>query len=134
MTRSAAEILRERGFLPSIQRVAIFDYILKSCDHPNAEKIYKDMMPKIPTLTRTTVNNTLRMFSEKGAISTVTIEEKEMRFDAHIEPHGHFKCKKCGKLFDFPLENTAEIFKFLPLGHEISETKIYLHGNCADCA
>ncbi|MCD8284004.1 MAG: transcriptional repressor [Opitutae bacterium] len=132
-TAQYSELLRERGIRPSLQRLAIYEYLLKSYNHPTAEDVYRALVPKISTLSRTTVYNTLRLFSDKGAILTITIEEKEMRFDAHLAPHGHFKCTECGKITDFPVEDAEAMCKNVPAGSEIRGAQVYVFGVCAEC-
>ncbi|KAA6327046.1 hypothetical protein EZS27_023930, partial [termite gut metagenome] len=42
----------------------------------------------------------------------LTIDEKNVCFDADILPHAHFLCKKCGKIYDVPIkEQSAEELK-----------------------
>ena len=132
-THIHSQFLREHGIRPSMQRLAVYDYIWRNHTHPTAENVYHALAPKISTLSRTTVYNTLRLFSERGVATMVTIEEKEMRFDAVTSVHGHFKCSQCGKLVDFPVNNT-DVMSGLPEGCDISSTHFYVHGICPDCA
>ena len=50
--------LVEKGIRPSVQRLAILDYLIKHPTHPNIEDVYKALENKVPTLSRTTVYNT----------------------------------------------------------------------------
>ena len=64
--------LVEKGIRPSVQRLAILDYLIKHPTHPNIEDVYKALENKVPTLSRTTVYNTLRMLSEVNAALMAT--------------------------------------------------------------
>ena len=72
--KEAYERLVENGIKPSMQRLAIMQYLLTHYTHPTVEDVYKGLVPRVPTLSRTTVYNTLRMFSEKNAAQMITID------------------------------------------------------------
>lgn len=130
-----AAVLLSHGIRPSLQRRAIMNFLAKNLVHPTAEDVYRALCKKIKTLSRTTVYNTLRLFCARGAAQMLTLEENEMRFDALTEPHGHFKCTSCGKIFDFPcsavLPNAANE---IPAGFVVEEAQFYARGICRDCA
>ena len=61
---------------PSVQRIAIMDYLLAHKTHPSIDEIYLALCKDIPTLSKTTVYNTLKLFVEHGAALMLTIDEK----------------------------------------------------------
>ena len=61
---------------PSVQRIAIMDYLLAHKTHPCIDEIYMALCDDIPTLSKTTVYNTLKLFVEHGAALMLTIDEK----------------------------------------------------------
>ena len=83
------EHLREHGIKPSLQRIRIFSYLIHTEEHPTADTIYSALVNEIPTLSKTTVYNTLKLFQEKGVAVVVNIENNEVRFDADTSFHGH---------------------------------------------
>ncbi|MCD4792851.1 MAG: transcriptional repressor [Bacteroidales bacterium] len=124
--------LSKHGIKPSYQRIQIFDYLIKNRNHPTVDMIYKELVGEIPTLSKTTVYNTLKLFQEKGIVLIINIEDNETRFDADISNHGHFKCKKCGEIFDFELnENMLNFVKLK--NYTIDEQHVYLKGICPKC-
>ena len=90
--------LMERGIRPSMQRLAIMDYLINHPIHPTIDDVYQALSNKVPTLSRTTVYNTLRMLSENQAAQMITIDEHRVCYDGNVESHVHFYCKKCGKI------------------------------------
>lgn len=124
--------LEEKGIQASYQRMKIFEFLVKNRIHPTVEDIYRSLTPKIPTLSKTTIYNTLKILVDKKLISQVTIEEKEVRYDYFEELHLHFKCKKCGELYDIfhkcDLLNEEELD-----GHLVDEHHLYLRGVCSSC-
>ena len=64
-----------------MQRMAIMDFLIANRIHPTADEIYNALYPTIPTLSKTTVYNTLKLFTEQGAVKALVIDEKNVRFD-----------------------------------------------------
>ena len=89
--------LIELGIRPSVQRVAIMNYLATHHTHPTVEEVFLSLKKKLPTVSRTTVYNTLRMLSEHGAASMITIDDHRVCYDGVTEPHAHFFCKRCEK-------------------------------------
>ena len=127
---TSAEILQNYGIRPSLTRVMIYDYLREHRTHPTADEIYTALSPKAPTLSKTTVYNTMKLLSAEGVIKTITIEEQQARFDACIDVHGHFLCRDCGKVFDFDTELPE---MKMPEGFEPAVTEIYCIGKCKCC-
>jgi Fur family ferric uptake transcriptional regulator/Fur family peroxide stress response transcriptional regulator len=121
--------LREAGVKPSLQRMAIMKYLVNHAIHPTVDTIYSELAPEIPTLSKTTVYNTLKLLEDTGAIQSITIDEKNVRYDADISNHAHFKCKKCGKIIDLALDFIPPKIEKL----QINEYQVYYKGLCEDC-
>ena len=81
---NAYEYLLSYHIKPSVQRIAIMDYLLKHHTHPRIDEIYMALCPDIPTLSKTTVYNTLKLFVEHGAARMLTIDERNACFDGDI--------------------------------------------------
>ena len=128
---TSAEILKSHGIRPSLTRVIIYDYLREHRTHPTADEIYQALSPTAPTLSKTTVYNTVKLLSAEGVIKTITIEEQQARFDACIDTHGHCLCTECGKVFDFDTELPK---MSLPKGFDVLATEIYCTGKCSSCA
>ena len=71
-----SEYLLNYQIKPSMQRLAIMEYLLANRIHPTAEDVYHALYPKIPTLSKTTVYNTLNLFVAQGALRMLVIDEK----------------------------------------------------------
>ncbi|MFC1669732.1 Fur family transcriptional regulator, partial [Spirochaetota bacterium] len=100
-----SDILSEKGVKPSLHRIKIYEYLAAKKNHPTADMIYKDISGDIPTLSKTTIYNTLRTFYDNDIVQAITIEENEVRFDADMMHHAHFKCSKCGSIYDVEIDN-----------------------------
>lgn len=126
------EYLRGNGIKPSYQRIKIFEFLMNTKEHPTVDTIYKSLVTDIPTLSKTTVYNTLNLFVESNITHLITIEENETRYDADISIHGHFKCEKCGRVADFSVDlgmiNCDEL-----AGFQINQKHVYFKGVCDHC-
>lgn len=125
--------LLQYSIKPSVQRTAVMDYLMKNRTHPTIDEIYSALSPSMPTLSKTTVYNTLNLFLEKGAVQQLVIDEKNARYDVDTSAHAHFICKSCGKVHDiFNLK--PESFE-LPdnTGFLIHSVEISYSGICNQC-
>ena len=129
----AKEILQDHNIKPSLHRLRILQYLLDNRTHPTVDIIYKDIIDEIPTLSKTTIYNTLKTFMEKNVVLAITIEDNEVRFDAYTHDHGHFKCTSCGSLYDVELK--GDKFKIDTIdGHKVLEKHLYFKGICKSCS
>ena len=127
--------LMERGIRPSMQRLAIMDYLINHPIHPTIDDVYQALSNKVPTLSRTTVYNTLRMLSENQAAQMITIDEHRVCYDGNVESHVHFYCKKCGKIINLCGEQAPKLEGEKTVeGNIIQEEQLYYKGICAKCA
>ncbi|MBR5784599.1 MAG: transcriptional repressor [Bacteroidales bacterium] len=132
---AAKQYLIDNGIKPSVQRIAIMLYLLEHRSHPTVDEIFNDLHKAIPTLSKTTVYNTLKVFAEKGAILSLTIDEKMVRFDGYKQRHAHFKCISCNEIYDVELDHDVEFpNNETTKDFENIETHVYHRGYCAKCA
>lgn len=131
---NAFETLSRYNIKPSPQRMAIMTYLLEHKTHPTIEEIYKSLSPDMPTLSKTTIYNTLKLFVENGAASMLTINEKTTCYDYDTSPHAHFICKKCNKVTDlfYGVENMIPSRLEIE-GNRIVDMQVYYRGICKDC-
>lgn len=127
------ERLRQFGVKPSLQRMAILEYLMDHPIHPTADMIFNEVYPSIPTLSKTTVYNTLSLLTEHGAIQSINIDEKNVRYDADISSHAHFKCKNCGSIHDLIVEGLERVDVKNIGNHTITGCHLYYMGYCEKC-
>lgn len=124
--------LTERGIKASYQRIRILKYFQDHLTHPTVNDIYLELVPEIPTLSKTTVYNTLNLFVDNGILDVILIEENEARYDWSMKTHGHFKCIECGDVFDLNVQLDPEQIPGLD-GYKIKEQHVYIKGVCTRC-
>ncbi len=127
------ELLVSKSIKPSVQRLRVLSFILNSPVHPSAENIFQALKPDIPTLSRTTVYNTLNLLVEKGLLIPLTISEHETRYDCNTDhAHSHFFCNTCGRIIDIHQAPSCVAGQEVE-GHLVSNVRLYLTGTCRDC-
>ena len=124
--------LKKKKIRLSHQRLKVLEYLTLNRCHPTVDQIYVDLQKEVPTLSKTTIYNTLSTLVESGLVRVVTIEDNETRYDIEIENHGHFKCESCGTIFNFNIEieslPTEELNSF-----KINDKNVYFKGICPRC-
>lgn len=136
MILSRAELKEEllkAGIRPSVQRLAIFEYVRNSCEHPTAEVVYEALRDELGSLSLTTVYNTLKLFVDAGLIMMLTIDDTFRCFDGNCNSHAHFLCNKCGKIMDFNIKKDFLSMVEGVEGLEITDAQLYMKGFCKDC-
>ena len=126
-----AEYLSEHGVKPSYQRVRVLSYMLEKKNHPTVDMIFGELSKDIPTLSRTTVYNTVNLFHQKGLVQKLGIDDEEARYDADITVHAHFRCDKCGNIFDLPVQEPAVITGLEKM--KVREIQYFIKGLCDKC-
>jgi Fur family peroxide stress response transcriptional regulator len=128
------KLFQSKEIKPTVQRLRIFEYLSKEVNHPAVETIYENILKEIPTISKTTVYNTLNLFLEKRLISAVIITGTEIRYDIEVQPHHHFLCKKCGKIINLDVHCPISDGKVnIVQGNLIEEVHGYFKGICKDC-
>ena len=130
--RALVTKLTSKNIKPSVQRIKILEYMINNECHPNADQIYQQLQKDIPTLSKTTVYNTLERFVEAGLVKLLNIEENENRYDIITELHGHFKCEECGSIINFDLDSDQISSEMLD-GFMIRDKNVYFKGVCPHC-
>lgn len=127
-----AEMMHKAGIRPSAQRLAILQNVAEGKKHPTADEIFQDILTEYPTMSRTTVYNSLRVLTEAGLLRELELESGNRRYDfAHQLSHGHLRCSCCGRIFDMALPE--ELHLPLPSGFQIDSIDIFFKGLCPDC-
>ena len=126
------ERLRQLELVPTIQRLAVLEFLERTDTHPTAEQTYQEVRKCFPSISKATVYNVLDVLKKAGAVRELTIEREAAHYDYNANPHPHFLCRKCGVLIDVdlpcPIRPGDDI-----LGNLVESVNTYLYGICAQC-
>ena len=133
--KETAQILREKGLKVTPQRIAVYNMLMNTYEHPNAEMIYKSLEPTNPTMSLATVYKTLDFFKQLGLVQELNVGEPSSRYDAVVQCHPHTVCKVCGKVEDLHMEELTDVAKKLVPGldFEVEMEQLILYGTCGEC-
>lgn len=130
--QSPGELLLGNNIKPSYQRLRVMEYLSSRRHHPTVDEIYRALVGEIPTLSKTTVYNTLTLFVKANLARRVIVDDSEAHYDAVTESHGHFKCDSCGGIYDFVIGPDSLGEEGLG-SFEIRERNVYYRGICSIC-
>ena len=119
------------------QRKLILEELMHCKEHPSADSIYVKVREYLPNISLGTVYRNLEIMANQGMIIKIETPDGQKRFDFNTKPHPHFRCEKCGKIEDIPLDLNAPVPD--PQNPWVKDRKIrtstlYYHGLCRDCA
>lgn len=128
-----SEKLNRLGLKATPQRLAILEFLDGNTSHPSAEEIYQRLKPLYPSLSLATVYGTVETLAKAGELQELNIDPVRKRFDPNPQPHGHFLCRGCGRVYDIELD-----FPRLDLPRELGEFlaesyAVNLYGICPGC-
>ena len=126
---------RSKNIKITPQRIAIYEELANSKDHPTADTIYKRIKKTFPNISLDTVNRTLLTLVDMGQALTVEGTGQPKRFDADLNSHQHFRCLKCKRIVDFshkPFDN-IEIPPIIGEKFTVLRKTVYFEGICNLC-
>ena len=132
MFEEYVKLLKENSLKITPQRLEILKYLDEHRTHPTVDEIYCALKEKNPSLSKTTVYNSVDALRDHGIIQAITISGSEQRYDYKHGMHHHFLCKKCGRIIDIDIE-CPNLDKMLECGHIVEEVHGYFKGKCKDC-
>ena len=132
---SIATTFKSKGLKLTPQRIAVYEYLLGTSEHPSAEIIYSRLIEKFPTMSLATVYKSLKTLCEVELVQEINLGEGNFRYDAHIRDHAHFQCTSCSKVVDMMDVSTSNMLLEASRNSEfiIESSKLYFFGKCRHC-
>ena len=126
--------LQNVGIRPSVQRLAIYEYVKNSCEHPTAEAVYEALRDELGSLSLTTVYNTLKLYVDAGLVMMLHIDDNFQRFDGDTSVHAHFRCSLCGSIHDLSVKGDYHTWLCGVENLAVTDAQLYLKGVCSKCS
>jgi Fur family peroxide stress response transcriptional regulator len=134
-----AEFCRAHGLSVTHQRLAIFEALAASREHPSAEQIHRTVQRRLPTLSLATVYKNLEALKSIGAIADVNPLHQEARYEAALpgtgagKPHHHLVCVSCQKVRDLHDHELDGLRVRHAQGFDVRAVRVQAEGLCPDC-
>ena len=117
------------------QREAILRVLKNTRSHPTADQLYDEVRKEIPNISKGTVYRNLQVLQENGDVSELNLKGTLSRYEAKRESHYHFRCEKCGRVFDLdePVNNELDERVAKRTGFKVTHHQTEFRGLCKDC-
>lgn len=113
------------------QRISVYRYLLENRIHPTVDMVFNALKIENPSLSKTTIYNTVDTLTKAGLVRVVRTNEGEVRLDGYTDNHGHFYCTNCEEVYDFSLEGCAVPDSLH--GFQMEEFDVRATGLCGSC-
>lgn len=131
------DLLTNNGLKVTLQRIAVYEAIIKGPDHPSAEMITRAVQKKYPNISAGTIYKTLDTFVQKGILKRVKTDADVMRYDPVLQRHHHLYSLEDNRIEDYydeELNSMIEDYfmrKNIP-GFSLEDYKLQLMGSFQD--
>ena len=128
------KIFHAAGLRLTRQRLAILRELANRSDHPDVNTLYRALKARMPRLSLFTVYRTMNALEAIGLVRRAADWNGTVRYDARLEPHAHFLCRKCGKIFNLDWSDHFRLGQGLAqnLGR-VHQVDLLIHGEETDC-
>jgi Fur family transcriptional regulator, iron response regulator len=127
-TEQIEQKLKEKGVQPTLQRIALCQYVLCDADHPTADHVFEWAQKNMAKISQATVYNTLGVLVDSGLLRTFKFPHSEkLIYDCNTEDHFHFVDDKTGRVLDIE-SDAVKVTIDLPKKYKIKNMDIILKG------
>lgn len=129
------ELLAERGYRVTPQRVGIYEYLVTTDEHPSAEEIYRALQDRYPTMSPATVYKTLDLLVELGLVGELAFGGEVTRYDGRPGLHVNMICVRCRRITDLPMEGLEVVAQAAreQTGFQVLRERHEVYGICPSC-
>ncbi len=135
MPADPADVLRERGFRVTAQRLAVMRAVSGE-PHVTADAVAERVRAEIGFISLQAVYDVLNVLVDVGLIRRIQPAGSPARFEARVsDNHHHVICRDCGRTDDVdcavgyaPCLTAAD-----DMGYEIDEAEVVYWGRCPRC-
>lgn len=129
------ERLHQVGLKATGPRLQILEALVHNRTHPTAEQLYQALRKEYPSLSLSTVYQTLEAFLRTGLCRRVTDIDDRLRVDGTPQDHDHAICRLCGTIFDVDRQHYAlpSVPGYLPQDLMVTGLRLEYEVICATC-
>ncbi len=130
-------VLQSEGLRFTKQRESVWEEILSTDDHRDADEIYMAIRKKGTAVSRATVYRTIDVLVKNNMVRKLDVgigpSKFEHKMDAHH--HDHIICIQCGRIEEFMVDRIEELQDQVAEEYEFKLVR-HIHqlfGLCKDC-
>ena len=135
MAVDPAELLRERGFKVTAQRLAVLRAVAGR-PHLTADDVVEVVRGDIGTISRRAVYDAVGVLAEMGLLRRIQPAGSAARYEDRAgDNHHHLICRVCGSMVDVDCAVGAApcLAAADDAGYEIDEAEVIYWGRCPTC-
>jgi Fur family transcriptional regulator, stress-responsive regulator len=135
MPADAAELLRDRGYRVTGQRLAVLRAVMAR-PHLTADAVAETVRAELGSISLQAVYDVLSVLADVGLIRRIQPAGSPARFEARVrDNHHHVICRVCGRTADVDCAVGAApcLTAVDDKGYEIDEAEVIYWGRCAEC-
>ncbi|MFQ6604574.1 MAG: Fur family transcriptional regulator [Fidelibacterota bacterium] len=118
----------------SHQRERILEIVQSTVTHPTADWVYDQVRLSIPNISLGTVYRNLNQLVQQGRVKAIH-DESVVRYDGKTNPHAHFKCLTCLKIYDVDWQDDSLPHQIADeYGHLPTRFTLNITGVCKTCS
>lgn len=135
VVKEFTKTLRDHSMKVTPQRIAIYNILMNTTEHPSAEVIYKKLEPVYPTMSLATVYKSLDVFKKSGLVQELNVGESSFRYDANVNSHPHIICTACHKVDDIEEDIFSDLLDKVNsfTNYSVHKQQLYFYGLCPHC-
>ena len=135
MLTDAAELLRQRGYRVTGQRLAVWRAVCSE-PHATADAVGDIVRAELGAISLQAVYDVLGVLVDVGLVRRIQPAGSPARFEARVsDNHHHVICRDCGQTSDVDCAVGAApcLTAVDDLGFEIDEAEVIYWGRCPEC-
>ena len=135
MSADPAEILRQRGYRVTVQRLAVLRAV-RSVPHATADTIAESVRAEVGFVSLQAVYDVLGVLVDVGLVRRIQPAGSPARFEARVrDNHHHVICRSCGRVADVDcaIGSAPCLTAVDDRGYEIDEAEVIYWGRCPEC-
>lgn len=131
-----ADLLRQHDLKVTPQRLAILEVLVGEETHPTAEEVHETLQAEHPTVSLSTVYDTLSRFEDLGIVDSFRVGDGATRYEFANEPHVNVVCVECREVVDVDSPAVSDLVSDVEdrSAFSLQDQPVELRGRCGDCA
>ena len=115
----------------STQARAVLSILEQTRCHLTAEEI----LVRADSIGTATVYRALEHLTDMGLVRRLSVGRKSSVYEYVREPHMHFVCRRCGRVYDMQADLSGMIRETARCcGHSVDWSEVTAHGLCTECS
>jgi len=135
MLAHLSDLLRQRGYRMTPQRLVILNILLQAGGHLSPLEICHRAQSALPGMTEATVYRTLTFLTQQGLALAAHIGNGQLMYEIALREHHHLICRHCGANHEIEhrlLEGLYEQLQEMS-GFKIDGMHVTFFGLCPQC-